>query len=161
MRHENREREGPAANGAVLQKHNQGTFDDTAEHALAVEVCAGALGVLLVVPRERAVQLLAGVDPDTFLDPTHRFVLAAVRAAAGMFPTVDYLDPAVVATVIQRRGIPIPPAWRGQPLSELQNLASGAPPAAVADWWWGQVRENATRRAVANVGQAEGARAWL
>lgn len=126
--------------------------------AMVTDAEAGFVGVLLVVGRRKAAELVATVPAEAIKHPAHRWVYAAVRAALddGAEP-----DPVTVAAAADRAGLVAPPAIRGKVRSALSRLYSQAPFPANADHYADLVNGHNAREAVAYAGRRLVEAAWL
>lgn len=151
----------PASNGAASDDHLTGgseTNSTADREAMVTDVEAGFVGVLLVVGRRKAAELVATVPAEAIKHPAHRWVYAAVRAALndGAEP-----DPVTVAAAADRAGLVAPPAIRGQVRSVLSRLYSQAPFPANADHYADLVNGHHAREAVEFAGRRLVEAAWL
>ncbi len=157
----NRNRPAAVGNGAATDDHLAGGSNNnsTADRdGMIVDVEAGFVGVLLVIGRRQAAELVTSVPAEAIKHPAHRWVYAAVRAALndGAEP-----DPVTVAAAADRAGLVAPPAIRGQVRSALLRLYSQAPAPANAGHYADLVNGHRAREAVAYAGRRLVEAAWL
>jgi len=139
----------------TAEEHATGDTVDRDEVIAAAET--GFVGVLLVVGRTRASEMLADLPDEAIEHPAHRWVVAGVRAALadGAEP-----DPVTVAAAADRAGLRPPSSLRGQPLSALARLYSTAPVPAAGGHYLELVKANYVRRAIAAAGRVIAEAAW-